>query len=422
MISLIKKIRRGLKDSGLGRLAENFVSLSVLQIINYILPLVTLPYLVRVLGAEKFGLVMFAVAFIQYFLMLTDYGFNLSATQEISVNREDKAKIDEIFSSVMLIKGVLTLLSFAILAGMIIWISKFRGDWLVYLLTFGTVIGQALFPVWFFQGMERMKYITALNILAKTVFTVLIFVFIRAQSHYVYVPLFNSLGYLVSGVIGVWMAISRFNVKFTLPGFSTIYRYFKFSTQFFLSRVSVSLYSNSNSFIIGLVLGNTMVGYYTAAEKLLIAMRMVYNPLTTALYPYMAKVKNIRLYKKIFTGATVLNTLISLLVFIISGIVVTILFGDGYEISARLLRIFTLLNFVMVPTILLGYPLLAAMGYPGIVNYSVVVASVIHIILLLALIPVLDVYLVAYVTILTQLVVMGIRIYGAKKYLLKAEG
>jgi len=422
MINLIKKIRAGLKDSGLGRLAENFVSLSVLQIINYILPLVTLPYLVRVLGAEKFGLVMFAVAFIQYFLMLTDYGFDLSATQEISINRDNKDKIGEIFSSVMLIKGALTILGFAILAGMIIWIPKFRGDWLVYILTFGTVIGQYLFPVWFFQGMERMKYITVLNILAKAVFTVLIFVFIRAQTHYVYVPLFNSLGYLVSGIIGVWMAVSRFRVKTAWPGFSTLYRYFKFSTQFFLSRVSVSLYSNSNSFIIGLVLGNTMVGYYTAAEKLLIAMRMVYNPLTTALYPYMAKVKNVRLYKKIFTGATILNTLISLLVFIISGIVVTILFGDGYEVSARLLRIFTLLNLVMVPTILLGYPLLAAMGYPGIVNYSVVVASAIHIILLLALIPVLDVYLVAYVTILTQLVVMGIRIYGAKKYLLKAEG
>lgn len=422
MKNLIAKIRRGLQDSGLGRLAENFVSLSVLQIINYILPLVTLPYLVRVLGAEKFGLVMFAVAFIQYFLMLTDYGFNLSATQEISINREDKDKINEIFSSVMLIKGVLTILSFAILAGMIIWIPKFRGDWLVYVLTFGTVIGQALFPVWFFQGIERMKYITALNILAKVVFTVLIFVFIRAQGHYVYVPLFNSLGYLASGVIGVWMAVSRFKIKPVLPGFKVMYRYFKFSTQFFLSRVSVSLYSNSNSFIIGLVLGNTMVGYYTAAEKLLIAMRMLYNPLTTALYPYMAKVKNVRLYRKIFTGATVLNFFISLLVFILSGIIIGIMFGDGYEISAQLLRIFAVLNFIMVPAILLGYPLLAAMGYPGIVNYSVVIASVIHIILLLALIPVLNVYLVAFITIFTQIVVMGIRGYGVKKYMLKAEG
>jgi PST family polysaccharide transporter len=218
------------------------------------------------------------------------------------------------------------------------------------------------------------------------------------------------------------MALSRFKVKPILPGFSTLLRYFKFSTQFFLSRVSVSLYSNSNSFIIGLVLGNTMVGYYTAAEKLLIAMRMLYNPLTTALYPYMAKVKNVRLYKKIFTGATVLNFFISLLVFILSGFIIGIMFGDGYEVSAQLLRIFAVLNFVMIPAILLGYPLLAAMGYTGIVNYSVVLASAIHIILLLALIPVLNVYLVAYVSILTQIIVIGIRTYGVKKYMLKAEG
>jgi PST family polysaccharide transporter len=109
----------------------------------------------------------------------------------------------------MMIKGILTILGFAILAGMIIWIPKFRGDWEVYMLTFGTVVGHTLFPVWFFQGMERMKYITVLNILAKLVFTVLIFVFIRTQSHYAYVPLFNSLGYLVSGVIGIWMALLK---------------------------------------------------------------------------------------------------------------------------------------------------------------------------------------------------------------------
>jgi PST family polysaccharide transporter len=416
MEGFIKKIKRGLQDSGLGRLAENFVSLSVLQIINYILPLVTLPYLVRVLGAEKFGLVMFAVAFIQYFLMLTDYGFNLSATQEISVNREDKAKISEIFSSVMLIKGVLTFLSFAILAGMIIWIPKFRGDWLVYILTFGTVAGQALFPVWFFQGMERMKYITALNILAKVVFTVLIFVFIRAQSHYVYVPLFNSLGYLVSGILGIWMALSRFKVKPVFPGISIIYRYLKFSTQFFLSRVSVSLYSNSNSFIIGLALGNTMVGYYTAAEKLYIAMRMLYNPLTTALYPYMAKVKNIRLYRKIFGGATALNFLISLLVFILSGIIINIMYGDDFQMSANLLRIFSGIAVIIIPSILLGYPFLAALGYPRYANYSVLAASLFHIVVLLIMIPFINIYLVAGLTFFTELLVLTIRVYAVRKF------
>jgi len=265
--------------------------------------------------------------------------------------------------------------------------------------------------------MEKMKYITILNITAKSIFTILIFVFIREQSDYLYVPIFNSLGYISAGAISLWIIFRNFGLKVYIPKVSIVYGYFKNSTQFFLSRASVSLYSNSNTFIIGLFLGNAMAGYYAAAEKLFMAIRMVYTPLNTALYPYMCKAKNLKLYKRIFKYAVLFNFLLSLVIFIFSTFIINMLYGEGFMISADLLKIFSGLSLVMVPAILLGYPLLAAMGYPKYVNYSTIVASLLHIAILIAILPIINVYLVAAVTILTQLIVVGIRVYGVKKYL-----
>ena len=138
---------------------ENFISLSSLQAINYFLPALLLPYLFRVLGPAKFGLIFFAQSFVQYFAILTDYGFSLSASRELALCRDRKTKMCEIFSSVMTVKLLLALVAFGILIAIVRFIPKFRADWQIYTLSFGAVLGNTLFPVWFFQGTEKMRHI-----------------------------------------------------------------------------------------------------------------------------------------------------------------------------------------------------------------------------------------------------------------------
>ena len=101
------------------RLFSNFFSLSFLQVASYIFPLITLPYLVRVLGPSKYGLVAFAQAFAGYFQIITNYGFIFSATREVSINRDNKDKISEIFSSVIAIQLFLAALSFIIMLAVV---------------------------------------------------------------------------------------------------------------------------------------------------------------------------------------------------------------------------------------------------------------------------------------------------------------
>ena len=190
---MISRIKSKFQSKDSKKISANFMYLSILQGMNLILPLITFPYLVKILGIEKFGLIMFAQAFIVYFSMIADYGFNLSGIREVSSNRNNKEKLIKIFSSIMIARFILVLVGFIFLSIIIFSFEKFSNNWELYYLTFGIVIGTALFPTWFFQGMEKMKYITVLTVIAKLIFTVFIFIFVTKEEDFIYVPLINSL-------------------------------------------------------------------------------------------------------------------------------------------------------------------------------------------------------------------------------------
>ena len=342
IVPVIRKIKN---KSEYERLLSNFVSLSVLQGANYLLPLITLPYLVRVLGADKFGLISFAQAFVQYFVIITDYGFNLSATREISINRDNLEKISEIFSSVMIIKTGLLVITMAIMGSCVLFWGRFAQDWPVYWLTFGMVLGQVMFPAWFFQGMERMKYITFLNVLAKTIFTVAVFVFVKEQSDYLFVPALTSLGFIISGIASLVVIRRMFGIGFSLQRLTTLKYHLSRGWHIFASQLSISLFSNTNTVILGLFANNTMVGYYAAAEKVMRALAMLQVPVTGAIYPYMAqKIKTNSVaamseLRKIIKFGSILYGVLLTFVFICADWIIRLLYSSSMDASVNLLRI-----------------------------------------------------------------------------------
>jgi len=247
---------------------SNFISLTTLQTISYILPLVVLPYLIRVIGIEKFGLVAFAFSLVQYFMILTDYGFSISATKTISLIGEHKQKTSEVFSSVMTVKLMFAAVSFLMLSVIIYIVPKFRADWLVYILSFGSVIGSTLFPVWFFQGKEKMSYISVVNVAAGFIYVVCIFLFIKGPKDFLFVPALNSLLSIVSGILGLYIAFKKFRIKFILQKYLTIKQELRTGWDIFISTLSVNAYTTSRVFAMGLLTNNVVTGYYSLAEKI----------------------------------------------------------------------------------------------------------------------------------------------------------
>ncbi len=376
------------------RLFSNFISLSMLQVANYLLPLVTFPYLVRVLGVEKFGLLAFATATMAYFQILTDYGFNLSATREISIYRENREKLEEIFSSVMIIKIGLLTVSFILLLVLVSFFDKFRRDWEVFLLSFGMVVGQALFPVWFFQGMERMKYITVLNILAKLLFTVAIFIFVKERTDYWKVPLFNSLGFILAGILALRIVFKNFRISFIFPSIKAIKHQLVEGWHIFMSTVAISLYTVSNTFILGILTNNTIVGYYAAAERIIKAIQGLLSPVSQATYPYVSKLVHeskemgIKFIRKLTLMIGSISFFLSLVLFIFADLIVKIFLGNQYLESIIVLRILSWLIFIIALSNIFGIQTMLPFSHKEAFSKILIGASIINILLAFILVPI----------------------------------
>ena len=341
---MINKIKTIFKDKDKKVLLENFLSLSVLQGANYILPLITLPYLVRVLGPEKFGLLAFAQAFVAYFGILMDYGFSFSGTREVSVHRENKDKLNEIYSSIVTLKFIIFIFSFLILSVIIFSFNKFKEDYIVYYFTFLGFLGGIFFQSWLFQGLEKMKFITFVNLFTKILFTVSIFIFIHQMSDYIYVPLISSIGSIIGGLISLYITFKYLRIKYNLPKLKSLIFYVKDSTPLFFSQASISLFNQVNTFLGGLIFNYTLLGYYTLAEKLFIALRNLYNILFQVLYPYFSK-RKFNLQEKYVKIILIFCFLLFVILFLSAKFLINLLYGDEYKISIEMLRIFSIILF-----------------------------------------------------------------------------
>jgi len=396
---------------------NNFFSLTLLKALTYLLPLITFPYLIRVLGVEKFGLVMFAQATMYYFEILVDFGFNLSATREVALNAKNKSKLNEIISSVFSIKLVLLIISGLLLLLILSVIDRFSDESLIYYYSFLKVIAFAFFPVWFFQGIEKMKYVTIINIISKVIFTILIFVFIQSETDYLLVPLVNGFGFMIGSLVSLYYVFKRFNQSFVFNKFTIIKQSFIDSSMFFLSRVSVSLYTSSNILVLGLVSSNVIVGYYAIAEKLYMVLRNLYQPIVQVIYPYISKTKNVKFFKKLYPRVVILNFIGVYILWVFAPELIYLVSKEHFVESIKVFRTLLIVACIVVPSILIGYPFLAALGFKNVANYSTIIGSLFHVTILgvLYFINLINMYNIVYLLIATESIVLLYRYYAVYK-------
>jgi len=338
------------------KIIENFSYLSVLQILSLITPLITYPYLVKTLGEVMYGTVVFAQAVVTYFNILVVFGFNFTAAKEVSIHRDNPKKLSEIISAVTIIKTLFLILSLLLISCYMFYTSKM--DYSLYYLSFWICINEILFPTWFFQGIEEMKYITFINFGIRILFIGMIFVFIKSPEDYLFFPLLNGIGSLLAGIISFSLLYGKYKLQLIKVPLKRLIEYVKSSYHLFISNVSIQIYVNANKIIIGHFLGMREVTYYDLAEKITNMGKIPQSMISQVLYPKISLEKNSVFLRKVLKGSILMNVFLYLIVFLFSNQIVA--YFGGNEIVLRILfltvPIIGISNVLMVLTLLpFGY-------------------------------------------------------------------
>ncbi len=261
-----QRLRALTSRPGVRLLLENYASLSAVQVLSYLFPLVITPYLTRTLGPERFGLVSSAASFVGLFLYLTNYGFTITATRQVAVYRQDLNQISRIVGAVLLIKSVFLFLGFGLFLSIIMLVPSLRSESTLYLLMFGTVLGEILYPQWLFQGLERMKLLSILNAIGKALTFILVIILITQPNDYLLYAASLSGVQIILGIASL-ITVKRIGIQFLFPNFSNIKEQLREGWLPFLTAISISSYTQSRLFIFSFFATNTMLGYYAFADK-----------------------------------------------------------------------------------------------------------------------------------------------------------
>lgn len=364
------------------RLIENIISLFTIKGLEYILAFITFPYLVRVLQVENFGAVVFVQGIIQYFVLFTDYGFNLLGPKEIAQHDSIKER-GKIFASIFCAKLILLLISTIVFICMLIGAKYINDiDIILYSVVYLMVIGNVIFPIWFFQGIQQMRYITIVNIIGRFLSVACIFYFVKAPSDYILAGLFQAIVPLIAGICSWIILWKKYREVFILPKFKNVKQVFIDAWEIFTSTIAINLYTASNIVFLGLLTNNTIVGYFSGAQKIIQNINQLISPVIQAIYPYVSKTasnsKNdaLKFLRKIVLILGGGNFIGSILIFIFAEWIVDILLGAGYEQSVLLLRILAFLPFIISLSNIFGIQTMLVFGMKK--QFNKVLLSVSH--------------------------------------------
>lgn len=373
-----------LKEKNLYSLFENFFSFFLLKGLNFLIPLITLPFLLTKLDPATFGLIVFAESLIFYFQSFTDYGFNLSGTRDISKNIDNASKINQAFNEIMFGKVLLSIFGFFILLIFLFISEKLGRNKDIFIVTYFIVIGQAITPMWFYQGIEKMRFIALFNLFSRILFLILLFSLIKSNDDYFLVPVINAISYCSIGLISMVFTIHHFKIVLK-PNFKAIFNRLKTDFNIFISSITPTLYNNTSTFLLGVIAGSVVLGQYSAANKIIEVTNVIIYTISSVIYPFLNR--RFEFHTKFAVATIAIASFLSICLFILSFYLANI-FGPDYKNSEALLRFMSINPLLLAIICMYGSNYLLIKNQDKIVKNITIVCSIFGIIVAFLTIPI----------------------------------
>lgn len=339
-------------------LRKNMSYLFFINITNYIFPLLTIPYIARIIGPEGVGKLGLAQAVITYMIFFVDFGYNLTATRDISGCKNINER-SVIFTSVILTKIALFCISLVMIQVLISFMPQYQS--IANLLYIGTlqILGMAFFPVWLFQGMQKMGQLAIYNTVMKFFGTILIFLFVHNSSQIYVIMFIQSVTFPLISILTFILLYKNKMAYLTRVSFSDVKKNFFISFPVFVSSIFTSAYTTLNTLFLSFYMSSYYIGIFSSADKVRGIMQSCMSPVQQTIYPHVASKR---------TDATLLNKQIimygtrficfafvmSLSAFLLSKYIMLVLFGEEFLPSVNVFRILCWLPFVTSIAIVFG--------------------------------------------------------------------
>lgn len=394
-------------------IVKNAGYLSVIEVIRLAMPFIAIPYIISTVGSSNYGLAVFSQTIISYFTIFINWGLDVSAVKDVSVNRNDKNALNSIVSCVLGIKLILFFISFIILL-LCIWLVPFmREHYLLFLFAFITCISEVLFPVWFYQGIEKMKYLTLVRASSILFYACSIFIFINDSEDYPKVVLLQSLGNVIASCFSAYLLFVVHKIKIIKPGYQLLFTTFKDSFPFFMSRLSVIFNNTMAKTLSGIFFTMEAVAAFDIAQKVATASLIPAQMLNVSVYPHIAKTKSKEFVRKYLKVNVLVSFATASVIAILSSYIISVLSKNELTESVNLLRILCFWIFFGGITGYIGSPILVSFGYPKPFNISVILSTITLFILycISYIFDIFTIYNFAWILVISEFTILLYRLY-----------